>query len=162
MNLVPSEASPIFTNRYDAIVVGSGSGGSALALRLGQLGMEVLIVEAGDYLRPESIAPGPNGRFIHEITGRPGSAQQFVGGPTKFYGAALYRLRESDFLETEHPDGAVSPPGQLAIRSLNPITSRPKCSTRCMVQRKVIPPSRGVARITRSNPSRMGRSSVMS
>ena len=80
MNLVPSEASPIFTNRYDAIVVGSGSGGSALALRLGQLGMEVLIVEAGDYLRPESIAPGPNGRFIHAITGRPGSAQQFVGG----------------------------------------------------------------------------------
>ena len=120
MNLEPAKASPIFSNRYDAIVIGSGSGGSALALRLGQLGMEVLIVEAGDYLRDESIAPGPAGRFMNAVTGRPGSAHQFVGGPTKFYGAALSRLRESDFLETEHPDGAVSPAWAVGYSELEP------------------------------------------
>jgi choline dehydrogenase-like flavoprotein len=32
----------------------------------------------------------------------------YVGGATKLYGAALYRLREKDFGELKHPDG-VSP-----------------------------------------------------
>ena len=32
----------------------------------------------------------------------------FVGGATKLYGAALYRMREEDFGELRHHDGAVA------------------------------------------------------
>ena len=38
----------------------------------------------------------------------------FVGGETKFYGAALYRFRESDFAAVEHEAG-VSPQGLLPL-----------------------------------------------
>ena len=39
------------TQRYDAVVIGSGAGGAPLALRLGERGLRVLVVEQGDFLR---------------------------------------------------------------------------------------------------------------
>lgn len=110
----------MFNSRYDAIIIGSGGGGSALALRLGQQGMEVLLVEAGDYLRLERLPGGPVGRFIHEVMGSRETPLRFVGGQTKFFGAAMYRMRESDFRETEHPDGATSPAWAISYDELEP------------------------------------------
>ena len=43
----------------------------------------------------------------------------FVGGATKMYGAALYRLREKDFGEVRHHDG-ISPPWPISYEELEP------------------------------------------
>ena len=43
----------------------------------------------------------------------------FVGGATKFYGAALYRLREKDFGELKHEDG-ISPAWPISYDVLEP------------------------------------------
>src|SRR5687768_13793371 len=42
--------------RWDAIVVGSGFGGSVSALRLAEKGLRVLVVEKGRRFRPEDFA----------------------------------------------------------------------------------------------------------
>jgi choline dehydrogenase-like flavoprotein len=47
----------------------------------------------------------------------------FVGGTTKVYGAALYRLRERDFGELRHEDG-VSPAWPISYRDLEPYYTR--------------------------------------
>jgi choline dehydrogenase-like flavoprotein len=47
----------------------------------------------------------------------------FVGGSTKLYGAALYRLREEDFGVLEHEDG-VSPAWPIAYAELEPYYTR--------------------------------------
>ena len=82
----------------DFIIVGSGAGGATLAWQLAQHGAQVLVIEAGDWLRPTPPNAGePGGIYMGDI--HPDRAQPvaFVGGQTKFYGAALYRFRESDF-----------------------------------------------------------------
>src|SRR5207247_10412209 len=43
----------------------------------------------------------------------------FVGGATKLYGAALYRLRAEDFGELRHHDG-ISPPWPISYDDLEP------------------------------------------
>jgi len=97
------------SKKYDAIVVGSGTGGAPLALRLGERGLQVLVVEQGNFLK---VARGPEvsppGKFIVDVLGSRNAPLTFVGGRSKFYGAALYRFRESDFQEVQHEAG-VSP-----------------------------------------------------
>ncbi|MGZ3365326.1 MAG: GMC oxidoreductase [Caulobacteraceae bacterium] len=96
--------------RWDAIVVGSGAGGATIAHRFAERGAKVLVVESGDFLKPEPPAPGePIGRFMYDVIGGPGGAMNFVGGKTKFYGGALYRMRMSDFDQAD-PDGGRSWP----------------------------------------------------
>ena len=96
--------------QWDVVVIGSGAGGATVAHRLAERGAKVLVVESGDFLRLEPWTPGaPTGRFMYDVIGGPGGAMNFVGGRTKFYGAALYRMRMSDFAETE-PDGSRSWP----------------------------------------------------
>ena len=105
---------------YDVIVIGSGPGGASLVHRLGATGKRILLLERGDYLKREPKnwdaktvfvdaayqAPekwyGADGRDFH-----PG-LHYFVGGNSKMYGAALFRLRERDFDEITHKDG-ISP-----------------------------------------------------
>ena len=43
----------------------------------------------------------------------------YVGGATKLYGAALYRLREGDFGELQHHDG-ISPAWPIAYEDMEP------------------------------------------
>ena len=105
---------------YDVIIIGSGAGGGTLAHRLAPSGKRILILERGDWLPREvenwsAEAVFQDGRYISHDTwfdakGKPFQPQihYFVGGATKFYGAALYRLRERDFGELQHHDG-VSP-----------------------------------------------------
>ncbi len=105
---------------YDAIIIGSGAGGSSLALRLSQLGKKVLLVERGDYLRPDRRDPSePVGKFVYRMVKDRTAPLNFVGGQTKFYGSALYRMRESDFREVEHESG-VSPAWPISYAQLEP------------------------------------------
>jgi choline dehydrogenase-like flavoprotein len=105
--------------QFDAIVVGSGLGGSCLAHRLAANRRRVLVIERGGFLRAEPVVPGQSvGKYIDHVV-RQGEPLAFVGGATKFYGAALYRLRESDFRETPLEAG-VSPAWPMSYSDLEP------------------------------------------
>ena len=107
------------TSNYDAVVVGSGPGGSSAAYKLSSQGLRVLVVEQGDFLKPAMVGPGdPIGVFL-ATTFRKGDFFGLVGGLTKFYGAALYRMRESDFRETRLESG-ISPAWPITYDELEP------------------------------------------
>src|ERR1700751_3040727 len=105
------------TEHYDVIIVGTGAGGGTLAHTLAPSGKRILLLERGSFLtrETENWEPGPvfvDGRYISPDTwydgaGTPFQPQvhYFVGGATKLYGAALYRLRPQDFAEMRHADG---------------------------------------------------------
>lgn len=109
-----------FRTRYDAVVVGSGAGGSTLAYRLATRGLQVLVVERGDYLKPgrQGLSEAPGIYQYHLGAGGP-DGKSFVGGQTKFYGSALYRMRESDFQSVEHESG-ISPAWPITYWDLEP------------------------------------------
>jgi len=107
-------------SNYDSIIVGSGAGGSTLALRLGQYGWKVLVVEGGAQLTPLSRNhTNPVGIHMKQAMAGRDSSRWFVGGQTKFYGTALYRLRESDFQSVEHENG-ISPAWPISYLDLEP------------------------------------------
>jgi choline dehydrogenase-like flavoprotein len=118
-------------DEYDVIIVGSGAGGGTLAHRLAPSGKRVLILERGDWLPREIENWDPtavfvDNRYVSKDTwyDQDGKAFQpqihyFVGGATKFYGAALYRLRERDFGELKHHDG-ISPAWPIDYEVLEP------------------------------------------
>ena len=100
---------------YEVVVIGAGLGGSTLAYRLAQRGVRVLVVEQGGFLSLPAREPGASvGRYIREFP--PGL---IVGGHSKFYGAAMYRLRENDFLATRHEAGD-SPEWPITYADLEP------------------------------------------
>ena len=105
--------------RYDAVIIGSGLGGATLANRLAQSGRKVLVVERGEALMPRRRGPqDPVGRYIYtEVPDA--AALSYIGGQTKFYGAALYRMRESDFRAVEHESGT-SPAWPIDYAALEP------------------------------------------
>jgi choline dehydrogenase-like flavoprotein len=116
---------------YDAIIIGTGAGGGTLAHTLAPSGMKILLLERGDFL-PRELAnwdPGPvfvDGRYIspdtwYDADGKPFQPQvhYFVGGATKMYGAALYRLRPADFGEIQHA-GGLSPAWPLSYDDFEP------------------------------------------
>ena len=118
-------------SHYDVIVIGSGAGGGTLVHRLAPSGKRVLLIERGDWLprEPENWSAADvfvDNRYVSEDTwydehGKPFQPQvhYFVGGATKLYGAALYRLREEDFGELDHHDG-VSPAWPIAYDEIEP------------------------------------------
>ncbi len=107
---------------YDAVIIGSGAGGSTLACQLTSHGLKVLLVERGARMTPRD-PPKPVGRFLyHEVTD-PSRPLAYVGGQTKFYGAALYRFRESDFEEVAHENG-MSPAWPIRYADLEPYYDR--------------------------------------
>jgi choline dehydrogenase-like flavoprotein len=116
---------------YDVIIIGTGAGGGTLARHLAPSGKRILLLERGDWLprEPENwLAQNVfvENRYVSEDTwydehGKPFQPQihYFVGGATKLYGAALYRLRSEDFGELRHYDG-VSPAWPIAYDELEP------------------------------------------
>ena len=108
------------SNDYDVIIVGAGAGGGTLALELAPTGKRVLLIERGDYLKRErdnwdAGAVFVEGKYQAKETwyGADGEAfhpglHYFVGGNTKVYGGALFRLRQEDFGALPLADG-VSP-----------------------------------------------------
>jgi choline dehydrogenase-like flavoprotein len=123
------------TERYDVIIIGTGAGGGTLAHTLAPSGKKILLLERGDFLprEPQNWDPDPvfiKGRYISEDTwydadDKPFQPQvhYFVGGATKLYGAALYRLRPQDFGELKHIDG-VSPAWPLSYDDFEPWYSK--------------------------------------
>ncbi len=112
-------------DRYDVIIIGSGAGGGTLAHRLAPSGKRILVIERGDWLPREAknwsvedvfaknryVSPDP-WRLPDGATFQP-QVHYYVGGATKLFGAALFRLRKEDFGETRHYDG-VSPAWPVA------------------------------------------------
>jgi len=119
------------TPHYDVIIIGSGAGGGTLAWKLAPTGKRILLIERGDYVPRETdnwstravvqqgkyntkeVWRDDRGKPLHPHT------NYFVGGNTKFYGAALFRLREQDFEELHH-HGGVSPAWPLRYRDMEP------------------------------------------
>jgi choline dehydrogenase-like flavoprotein len=102
---------------YDFIVVGTGAGGGTLVNSLAKTGASVLVLERGGFLPREqqnwdASEVFVKGRYVSKDTwydgqGKPFQPQShyYVGGATKLYGAALYRLRPEDFGAVRHVDG---------------------------------------------------------
>lgn len=115
----------------DVVVIGSGVGGGAIALQLAGSGAQVLVIERGEPLPRElqnwdAEAVFGQLRYRTRDTWLNGAGERyrpgqyyFVGGHTKFFGSAMFRLREADFGELAHEEG-VSPAWPIAYRDLEP------------------------------------------
>jgi choline dehydrogenase-like flavoprotein len=116
---------------YEVIVIGSGAGGGTLARRLAPSGKRILLLERGDWLprEPQNWSAAEvfvENRYVSPDTwydgdGKPFQPQvhYFVGGATKLYGAALYRMRAEDFGELRH-HGGVSPAWPIPYEQMEP------------------------------------------
>src|SRR6187455_1408131 len=116
---------------YDVVIIGTGAGGGTLARHLAPSGKRILLLERGDWLPRElqnwlARDVFVENRYISPDTwydehGKPFQPQvhYFVGGATKMYGAALYRLRKEDFGELQHHDG-ISPAWPISYEELEP------------------------------------------
>jgi choline dehydrogenase-like flavoprotein len=118
-------------NHFDVIIIGTGAGGGTLAHKLAPTGKRILLLERGGYVRREKDNWNPravnlegkyqtkeiwhdkDGKELHPHT------NYYVGGNTKFYGAALFRLRKEDFGEIHHY-GGVSPAWPIRYQDLEP------------------------------------------
>jgi choline dehydrogenase-like flavoprotein len=119
------------SDSYDVIVIGSGAGGGTLVHRLAPSGARILLLERGGWLPREPqnwratdvfvdnryVSPDtwyyPDGSAFHP------EVHYWVGGATKRYGAALYRLRKEDFGEGgQH--GGISPAWPISYDELEP------------------------------------------
>jgi choline dehydrogenase-like flavoprotein len=116
---------------FDVIIIGSGAGGGTLAYRLAPSGKRVLLLERGEYVPRErenwdTRAVNVEGRYNtreewRDARGKPlhPHTNYWVGGNTKFYGAALFRLRREDFGELRH-HGGVSPAWPVSYDDMEP------------------------------------------
>jgi choline dehydrogenase-like flavoprotein len=119
------------SNHYDVIIIGTGAGGGTLAYKLAPSGKRILLLERGDYVPREkenwdSHANVVEARYHAKDPWRDKDGKEFhpgthynVGGNTKFYGAALIRLRKEDFGEIRHHDG-LSPAWPIGYNDLEP------------------------------------------
>lgn len=96
---------------YDAVIIGSGFGGTMTAKKLAEAGWKVAIIERGDWVSRGAHNWEPNGSIdltknydksipYHVIKG--GNKKHMgvyaaVGGPSVFYGGVSFRFREKDF-----------------------------------------------------------------
>ena len=119
------------SSHYDIIIIGSGAGGGTLFHKLAPSGKRILLLERGDYVPRET--DNWNTRAVN-VEGKYQTREQWrdkdgkdlhphtnygVGGNTKFYGAALFRLRKQDFGELRH-HGGISPAWPVAYDELEP------------------------------------------
>ena len=120
---------------FDVVIIGTGAGGGTLAQHLAASGKRILLLERGDYVPREKdnwdsrqvnlegkyqtkeVWKDVEGKDLHPHT------NYWVGGNTKFYGAALFRLRREDFGELRH-HGGVSPAWPISYEDLEPYYAR--------------------------------------
>jgi len=118
-------------NHYDVIIIGTGAGGGTLAHKLAPTGKRILLLERGGCVPREKDNWNPravnlegkyqtkemwhdkDGKELHPHT------NYYVGGNTKFYGAALFRLRKEDFGEIRH-HGGLSPAWPIHYEDIEP------------------------------------------
>lgn len=119
------------SSRYDVIIIGTGAGGGTLLHALAPTGKRILVLERGDFVPRErenwdsrsvnvegryqakEVWSDKNGKPLHPHT------NYWVGGNTKFYGAALFRFRKQDFGEIRH-HGGVSPAWPISYDEMEP------------------------------------------
>ncbi|TCM92695.1 choline dehydrogenase-like flavoprotein [Paenibacillus sp. BK033] len=118
-------------DRYDAVVIGAGAGGSVAAAVLAESGMQVLVVERGSWLKYDQVGrdhlrnhriskyghntgPGLEGnprtfvmadgseRITLPIDGDYHNNAMTVGGGTRVYGAQAWRFHTIDFRMASH------------------------------------------------------------
>ncbi len=120
---------------YDIIIIGTGAGGGTIAHTLADSGKRILILERGTFLPREKenwdtaevfdkeryhtkeVWKTEGDKDLHPGTG------YWVGGNTKVYGAALFRLREKDFENIEHADG-ISPEWAVKYADFEPFYTK--------------------------------------
>lgn len=119
------------SNYYDIIIIGTGAGGGTLVNKLAGSGKKILVLERGTFLPREKenwdtisvfgkdryhtgeVWYDKKGKELHPGTG------YWVGGNTKVYGAALFRLREKDFEKIVHK-GGISPEWEVKYKDFEP------------------------------------------
>jgi len=123
------------SSEYDAIVIGTGAGGGTLALGLARAGKKILILERGDFLPQEKLNWDTSAVFIdnryhtretwRNKDGGDLHPQQVycVGGQTKVYGAAMFRMRAEDFGVIQH-HGGISPAWPISYADMEPYYTR--------------------------------------
>ena len=116
---------------FDFIIIGSGAGGGTLAYHLAPSGKKILLIERGPFVPREkenwnSLEVNAHGRYNTKELWRNADGTElhphtnyYVGGNTKFYGAALFRLREEDFGEIKH-FGGTSPAWPISYSEVEP------------------------------------------
>jgi choline dehydrogenase-like flavoprotein len=119
------------SDHYDVVIIGSGAGGGTLAWKLAPSGKRILLLERGPYLPRERDNWDADAVFLHtkyhcteewlDDDDNEFSPEQnyYVGGNTKFYGAALFRLRPEDFGVVQQHDG-LSPAWPLSYEDFEP------------------------------------------
>jgi choline dehydrogenase-like flavoprotein len=118
-------------DHYDVIIIGSGAGGGTLTWKLAASGKRILLIERGPYVPREkenwsTRAVNLESRYNTKETWRDRDGKElhphtnyYVGGNTKFYGSALFRLREEDFGELRH-HGGLSPAWPVGYDEFEP------------------------------------------
>jgi choline dehydrogenase-like flavoprotein len=118
-------------SHFDVIIIGTGAGGGSLAHKLAPSGKRILLLERGDYVPREKDNWNPRavnleGRYQTKEIWRDKDGKELhphtnycVGGNTKFYGAALFRLRKEDFGEIHHY-GGLSPAWPIRYEDIEP------------------------------------------
>src|SRR5438874_356291 len=116
---------------FDFIIIGSGAGGGTLAYHLAPSGKKILLIERGPFVPREkenwnSLEVNAHGRYNTKELWRNADGTElhphtnyYVGGNTKFYGAALFRLQEEDFGEIKH-FGGTSPAWPISYSEVEP------------------------------------------
>ena len=112
-----SRISPGDMKTIDFLIIGSGIGGATLAYALAPTGANIVILERGEHLKDSHEARDLSAIFKRghyrssetwlDARGMAFSPGNFynVGGNSKFYGAVMYRYRETDFRARELPEG---------------------------------------------------------
>jgi choline dehydrogenase-like flavoprotein len=120
---------------YDIIIIGTGAGGGTIAHTLADSGKNILILERGGFLPHEkenwdTVEVFNKERYhTHEVWKTEGDKDlhpgtgYWVGGNTKVYGAALFRLREKDFETVEHA-GGISPDWPVKYADFEPFYTK--------------------------------------
>jgi choline dehydrogenase-like flavoprotein len=123
------------STHYDAIIIGTGAGGGTLALHLAKAGKKILILERGSFMPQEKLNWDTSAVFLdnryhtketwQDKDGKDLHPQQayFVGGQTKVYGAALFRMRAEDFGVIQHK-GGISPAWPITYADMEPYYTR--------------------------------------
>src|SRR5512134_639073 len=116
---------------HDVAIIGTGAGGGTLAYALAATGKRILVLERGGFVPREkdnweSRAVNVDAKYNtkevwYEKNGKPlhPHTNYYVGGNTKFYGAALFRFRREDFDELRHVDG-ISPAWPISYGEMEP------------------------------------------